>query len=343
MTHHMVRILLADDSALMRTIITQVLQQEKEFQIVGEAKNGLEAISQNASLKPDLIIMDINMPLLNGLEATQQISKGMQKTAILIFSGGIDAEVSFNAMKYGAADVMKKPSIDQLNNPIFIAEFINKIKALQVLKSLEGPRVRREPLLNTPGHFSSEKKNYEMVVLGASTGGPVAINAVLSRLPKTFPLPIIIVQHLEVGFDTGYASWLNSDTELDVRLARDGDIPKAGEVLISPATHHLIFRGSRLCLDDGPRVLNQKPCVDLLFQSAAKIFSNRLIGVLLTGMGADGADGCVSIKDNQGYTIVQNKETCAIFGMPKSAIERNGHSIILPLAEIPAHLQSLTS
>ncbi|MDF2577974.1 MAG: response regulator receiver modulated CheB methylesterase [Chlamydiales bacterium] len=334
------RVLIADDSAVMRMILSQVIQQQEGLELVGEAKNGQEAYDFNVRYRPDLIIMDINMPVLGGLEATQKIMNH-QPVPILIFSNAVDSHTSFIAIKNGAVDIIKKPNIDQLNNPDFIKSFCEKLLSLRSFKSLSSTKnlAPTSPSL----YQESKQAHYEMLVIGASTGGPVAVNTLLSGLPKDFPLPIAIVQHLEVGFDQGYVEWLDSDTKLNVRLAKDGDSPQPGEVLVAPATHHIVFQGRRLYLNDGPRVLNQKPAVDVLFETAAKTYKQHLVGVLLTGMGADGANGCVAIKQQSGYTVVQDKESSAIFGMPKCAIEKGGACTVLPLLEISKHLIKITS
>ncbi len=330
------KILIVDDSALLRGILKQTILEHSTAGSVIEASNGLIAAEKNLSEKPDLVIMDINMPLMDGISATREIMR-QRPVPVMIFSNEVDAVNSFTALKYGALDIMKKPDIDQLNNPDFYRHFIEKLYTL----ATASPKIHRENA--SDGETGAPPaKGYEMIVMGASTGGPLAIGRIIERLPARFPLGIVVVQHLETGFDESFAQWLDSETPLTVRLARENDLPAPGEILIAPAMRHIVFQGPRLALNDGPKVLNQKPSVDVLFSSASVQFRERLIGVLLTGMGSDGARGCVDIKKNGGITLVQDADTSTIFGMPKSAIQLGGASRVLPLDKITDTLIELT-
>ena len=337
------KILIVDDSALIRSILKHLLSAEKKFIIVGEASNGREAIDLNRKLEPDFIIMDINMPVMDGLEATRKIMKD-KPVPILIFSGESPKHTAYKTIDSGAVDLLKKPDIDQISEPSFFKIFLQKIRMLAEKKFIPKPVIpvkesKTTGLVKTP----LKKKTYKMLVIGASTGGPKAVKEVLKQLPATFPFGIALVQHMEKGFDRGYASWLNEATPLNVRLAEKTEIIQKGDVIVAPTDKHLIIIGNKLMLNDGPRVLNQKPSVDVLFESAANRFGGELIGLLLTGMGRDGAKGCLSIKSQGGYTLVQDKETSAIFGMPKAAIEIGGASKVLPLGDIPTFLVELVS
>ncbi|MBP7738339.1 MAG: chemotaxis-specific protein-glutamate methyltransferase CheB [Spirochaetes bacterium] len=331
------KIMIVDDSVLLRGIIKQILLENSDVETVIEATNGKIAIEKNMIETPDLIIMDINMPVMDGISATREIMQ-QRPVPVMIFSSKVDAANSFTALKYGAVDVMSKPNIEQLNNPEFYKRFIEKLYTLATA------------LQKMPRDTDSKKeddmavmKGYDMIVMGASTGGPMAIASIIRRLPAGFPRGIVIVQHLETGFEQSFAQWLNLETPLTVRLAVNDDYPAAGEVLIAPALRHLVFKGRRLFLDDGPKVQNQKPSADILFTSAAVQFKERLIGVLLTGMGRDGAQGCVDIKRNGGITLVQDADTSTIFGMPKCAIQLGGASRVLPLDKITDTLVALTA
>ena len=180
-----------------------------------------------------------------------------------------------------------------------------------------------------------------LVVLGASTGGPAATKKVLEGLPETFPCPIALVQHIDSGYEAGYADWLNENTPLRVRLARDDDFPQPGEVIVAPTGSHLVYQSHRFVLDDGPKIFSQKPAVDRLFTSAAPVLGSGLVGVLLTGIGLDGAQGCRTIVDSGGWTLVQDEATSTVWGMPKAAWERGAASQVLPLEDIGPQLLSL--
>lgn len=182
-----------------------------------------------------------------------------------------------------------------------------------------------------------------MVVIGASTGGPVAVKTVLSALPSDFPVGIAVVQHIEARFADGYARWLDGECPLSVRVATEGALPTGGTVIVAPGDEHLLIGNGRVVLDDGPKVGNHRPAVDRLFETAALSFGNRLVGVLLTGMGRDGAAGCVAIREHGGFTVVQDEATSFIYGMPKAAAERGGASVVKPIEEIAALLQKVAS
>ncbi len=190
---------------------------------------------------------------------------------------------------------------------------------------------------------ASEKLRYDVMVLGASTGGPKAAREVLAALPPDFPVGIAYVQHMEEQYYPSFAEWLNGKIALHARLAGEDDFPRPGEVLVAPGGCHLVFSGGLLHLDEGPRVWGLRPSVDRLFLTAAENFGSRLIGVLLSGMGSDGAAGCAEIIRRGGYTIAQDKETSVIFGMANSAIQKGAITVVLPLDEIADHLIGLIS
>jgi len=331
------KILIVDDSALMRAIIKTFLNAQSDMEVIGEASNGQRAVEMNSKLSPDFIIMDIIMPIMDGLEATRQIMQE-KPTAIIVFSGDATAENSFQAMNMGALDIMQKPDIDTINDPVFQKDFLSKIRILGKKRLFHEAKPSK-----TPGRLKSLQQNYNIVVIGASTGGPVAVRELLEELPENFPVGIALIQHLETGFDQGYASWLNESSPLTVKLAQKSQSIVAGEVIIAPVNKHLIIKDDYLILDDRPKVLNQKPSVDVLFETAAQNFREHTLGVLLTGMGRDGAAGCVSIVNKGGKTLVQDEATSAIFGMPKAAIEMGGASKILPLNQMAQMITSLVT
>lgn len=326
-----IRILLVDDSALIRSILHQVFEQEPGVMVVGEASNGKKGCEFNRELRPDVIIMDINMPVMDGVTATRQImAEG--PVPIIIFSSSLDAKISFEAVSAGAVDIIPKPDIDQIGS----REFIDGLKAKMVLamkSRRSAPAGPASASSDTPDP-GSRFPPLGAVVIGASTGGPLAVRQVLKGLPGDFPVGIAVVQHLEESFDQGYADWLNEISPLSVRLAEDGDSLKPGSVLIAPVGRQLAVRQGCLKLEDTPAVLNQKPAVDVLFSTAADYYRGSLLGILLTGMGRDGADGCRAIRGRGGYTVVQDESTSAIFGMPRAAIEEGGASEVVPLPDI---------
>ncbi len=329
-------ILLADDSALLRGIIRELLKEEDDLQIVCEVTNGAAACEKARELQPDLIIMDVNMPVMDGIEASKLITEE-RPTPILVFTSEVDAEKGFEAIESGAVEILKKPPIDQLNDEVFAGIFINKIRTL-AKSSQKIKTVAPGPSVSMP----EKSRSFLIVVIGASTGGPLAVRTVLHELRADFPIGIAIVQHLESGFDQGYAEWLNEAAGVRVQLAQKQGEFTPGTAVVAPADFHMRCTARGYVLDQGEKVLNQRPSVDVLFSTAAEVYGRNVLGVLLTGMGRDGADGCAAIRANNGFTICQDEASSAIFGMPKAAIELNAASRILPLKEIGLYLQRVT-
>ncbi len=332
------RILLVDDSALARGILKVGLEQAG-FQVVGLASNGQTGYELARDLVPDVVIMDINMPVMDGLTATQKIMSDCP-VPIIVFSSQLDGPASFSAIANGAIDIMHKPSIAEYNNPAFIEEFRKKIIAASEAKRIffSGSGV------SSPGRAVSAHDRagtIGLVVMGASTGGPVAVSEILAALGPELGSGIVLVQHLECGFDASYAEWLQGQTRLKVSLASEGPVPGPGCVMIAPVGVHTVISGNSIQLEDSDPLFNQKPAVDKLFSSAAAMYGSRLLGILLTGMGSDGAAGCADIIRCGGYTLVQNKETASVFGMPKAAIELQAASEVLSLSDIPARIRTL--
>ncbi len=325
------RILIVDDSALIRNILKTVFAETDDIELAGEASNGLQGLDLVKSLKPDLVLMDINMPVMNGLEATGRIMSECP-VPICIFSNEVDSDLTVKALGKGALDAVRKPDIDKMNEPEFLNMFLNK------LKELSRAHITRQRDAASAGRAGSA---YSAVVIGASTGGPVTLKELLGRIPSDYPLGLALVQHIEDRFDKSFAAWLDSQTSLKVRLASGGEEFIPGTLWVAPGNSHLIVKEGRLALENSPKVVNQRPAVDRLFITAGDWFGKSLISVLLTGMGTDGADGSVYIKGKGGHTIVQDESTSTIFGMPKAAIERGGAVKILPLPEISSYLVQL--
>lgn len=326
------KVLIVDDSILIRNIMKEILSHAG-FTVVGEASNGGMVLDSIRKLGPDLVVMDINMPVMNGIDTTILVMKE-QPTPIVIFSNEVDAKLSFMAIQAGAVDVLGKPDFDQFNDKAYV----DKLSATLFAAAKAPIKKNRSSGTNEIMQGRSwqfNRKQYEAIVIGASTGGPVAVRDLLVKLPKNFPVGIAIVQHIEDRFDSGYAQWLNSECSLSVRLAKSSDDFTPGVVLIAPSGSHLICRGKHLVSSDSPPVCNQRPSVDRLFESAAEYYRDRVIAILLTGMGSDGAEGCIKVKAAGGLTIVQDEASSFIYGMPKAAFERGGAVEVLGLHQIP--------
>ena len=354
----MIRVLVVDDSAVIRTLLKRSLAKDPRIEIVGEAYDGQGAIEQNRLLKPDVITMDIYMPVMDGIEATKRIMQE-QPAAIMIFSTEDSARMGYAALEAGAVDMLKKPDLTHFS-PDFYRSFIERIVAVTerghkspvfakrisgtspFTRPVEAVSARREaaPAVTAP------VGGKDLLVIGASTGGPVAVQNVLAKIGRDFPYPILITQHIDSAFDRHYASWLADTTGMNVTLAQDNGVVVPGTVYIAPANYHLTVAarsasGYITKLVDEPPLNFLRPAVDYLFTSAAKVAGSHCIAVLLTGMGRDGANGCVDIYKNGGYTIAEAEETCVVFGMPKAAIDLGAASSVLPLYEIAPYVRRM--
>jgi two-component system chemotaxis response regulator CheB len=332
----MIRILLADDSELTRVVLRDLLSQDSDIAVVGEVSDGRSAVEQTAQIKPDLIIMDVMMPIMDGIEAVAEIMAATP-TPILMLSANTDPQDSrsaFAAIKSGALDVMAKPSgivtdaFSQIAN-----QLIAKVKSLSRIRVIHHYRAQRIKV-ETP-KVALPAGPRRILAIGASTGGPKAVLQLLQGLPKDLAAAVLVVQHIADGFAPGFADWLNREVSLPVRLATAGRELSPGQVLIAPNRTHLMVRSNRIALEDSPPLHNCRPAVDTLFLSlAAEHRALETVAVLLTGMGTDGADGLAALQSKGAYTIAQDEASCAVFGMPKAAIDRGAASQVLPLGNI---------
>jgi two-component system chemotaxis response regulator CheB len=328
----MIKVLIADDSSLLRSFLRQVFANDSRFCVVAEAVDGQKAVDACKKFSPDLVIMDINMPVMDGIKATKLIKSEINSPPVVIFSTENASAAGYDAIGAGAIEVIKKPEYRDMDETFF-KRFCDKLAALgkKRTKSVEINAVSDKP----------RSKNYKILLIGASTGGPTAVQRVLTDLGSPFPIPILLTQHIDKTFDKNFAKWLTETTGQNVILAEEGVIPKAGTVYLAPAGKHLVMSSSgALHLSESERVHFLRPAVDPMFLSVAKVYANAVFAVLLTGMGSDGAEGCVDIKNRGGYTVAEAASTCVVFGMPKAAIMAGGASAILPLGEIGSFVKT---
>ncbi|MDR3342776.1 MAG: chemotaxis-specific protein-glutamate methyltransferase CheB [Treponema sp.] len=334
----MIRVLIVDDSPLTRTILRDFFERDEQFRVIGEAGDGLEAIQKTHDLNPDLITMDIEMPVMSGLEAMHMIMKDMP-TPIVVISVKSNAKTAYEATVQGALEFYSKdiftPSMDE-------EQRLHIYKTLKRISRIKRKRVDAEHTLPLA---AGKIKTHPLraVVIAASTGGPKALMQIFSGLPADFPVPVITVQHNSSGFDKGFVHWMREYTPLEICLAEDQIIPRKGKIYIAPTDKHLIIQGGHLALIDGEPVQNQKPAADMLFKSAARALGQGVISVVLTGMGSDGAEGTVAIRKAGGITIAQDEASALIYGMPKSALETGCVDMVLPLQDIPYRLIALAT
>jgi two-component system chemotaxis response regulator CheB len=342
-----IRVVVAEDSTICRKALVSLLEKSPGIQVIGTANNGAEAVRMVQRLKPDLVTMDINMPVMDGYEATRQIMKETPCPIVMI-SSNFDGIHTFDALKAGALTVLKKPTAG--DSPEMQAALVSQVRLMadvKVFRHWPGERNKngRTPLApKAPPTdvFLPAGIRPRLVAIAASTGGPGALASVLRPLPADFPVPILVVQHISVGFASSFATWLDRQVALSVRIGRQDEEPKPGEVLIAPDHCHMgINKKGRIVLQDKMPKENICPSANFLFQSVANAYGAMTIGVVLTGMGDDGADGLQAMHEKGAYTIAQNKETCVVFGMPAVAIERGVIKQVQPLDQIGSTLARL--
>lgn len=332
----MIRILIADDSELVRVVLKDLLSQDPVVEVVAEVCDGRAAVTETARLKPDLVIMDVMMPIMNGLEAVAEIM-ATTPTPILMLSANTDPHDSgsaFAAIKLGALDVMEKPTgvVTEAFSQIAV-QLITKVKSLSRIRVMHHYRAPRQKL--EPPKVVESSRPRRILAIGASTGGPKAVLQLLQELPEDLDASILIVQHIADGFAPGFADWLDRETKLPVRMAESGRELTANTVLVAPNRFHLTIRSNRVVLQDTPPLNNCRPAVDAMFFSLAEQgLAADTVAVLLTGMGTDGAEGLASVYKQGAYTIAQDEASCAVFGMPRAAISRGAVTQVLPLEHI---------
>lgn len=326
------RVLLVDDSQVVRTVLARLLGASPDLKVVGEATDGREAVVQAVKLRPDVILMDVAMPDLDGIEATAQIM-AQAPTAILVFSSEVrvDGRLVFEAVERGAMDVLAKPEspaawsvmADQLPKEIrsVARSFAAGERSLAAL--VEEFELPPPPTAPCPIRY---------LAIGGSTGGPEALRELLAEMAPEPPMAVLIVQHIAREFEEGLADWLRGDLRLDVRLAREGEYPAPGMIRIGPQGSHLRLEGSgRLHLDrDAAPIRGHRPAADELLRSCATVAGRQAAGVLLSGMGRDGVDGLLALQRAGSVTLVQNRASSVVFGMPQAALEAGAARMALP-------------
>lgn len=336
------KVLIVDDSAFMRLLISDLISEGSDMEVIGSAVNGLEAKNKVLELKPDVVILDLNMADYDGLYAVKAIM-AERITPILILSsvGNTNLQPVFEALKHGAVDYMNKPVRNKSKMREIRDELVQKVKSAARAKprKIAGPAPKQK---KTTAKRSKSRRKYDIVAIGASTGGPSAIERVLTVLPDDFDMPIIICQHMPQAFIPPFVQRLNSLTNLNVVAATKDMQPKPGTVMFCPGHANLIFKvvDGVFSVDFTDKVFREynNPSINAMMLSVAEVYKNRAIGVILTGMGKDGLEGMKAIHESGGYTIAQNKETSVIYGMPKVVTDAGLAKVSLDIKEIGSYL-----
>jgi two-component system, chemotaxis family, protein-glutamate methylesterase/glutaminase len=345
----LIRLLIVEDSQVVQELLYFIFSSDPEIEIVGTARDGIEALEKADQLKPDIITMDFNMPYMNGLEATKKIMT-TNPIPIVIISGSFDTkevERTFNVIDAGALAVLPKPASP--NHPEFeyiAKELINVVKAMAEVKLVRRwTRPDNSSKINGSKIIEREQNipKIKAIAIGASTGGPIVLQKILSGLPKNMPVPVLIVQHMAEGFIQGFIEWLNHTSSIHVQLGHKGEFPLPRHAYIAPdGLHMVIDKNGRIDLVNDKPINGLRPTVSYLFRSVANVLGDSVIGVLLTGMGADGAEELKLLKEKGAITIVQDKESSVVFGMPGEAVKIGAETYILSPEDITSLLTQLT-
>lgn len=341
-----IRVLIVDDSPTKRDIFAALVRDEKDMEVAGIATDGRQAVELAQKLRPDVITMDIEMPNMNGIEATKAIMSTVP-TPIVIVSSLSKAQIIYTmeAMHLGAVDVVAVTEGFKKISEEFVRKvrLASKIKVVRYIDAKQSAVKTQLLPVSQPVPFKTPARS-RVIAIGVSTGGPTALFEILSQLPPDFPAPILIVQHMMGGFTEGLAEWLNSNCALTVREAKNGELIKPGDALVCPGDYNMRVTSQRTIeLIPVPPDDLYKPSVDFMMKSVAESCKSDVVGVILTGMGKDGCEGMQLIKKNGGRTLAQDEASCIVYGMPKVAIEAGCIDRVSPIKkmadEINARLQ----
>ena len=365
------RVLVVDDSAFMRRLVSDIVAESGEFVVCGTARDGEDAMHQVSALAPDIVTLDVDMPAVDGLDALRRIMRLAPRPVVMLSAGGADggAAATIRALELGAVEFVRKPSgtisldldvvKDQLldalraaacTNPGTLRESRREVPA--PVRGVRGVGVTagaQDPADDAPdtGAYSTRRTATQIVCIAASTGGPAALTRVVPRLPRFEHAAVVIVQHMPVGFTASLAVRLHGISRLPVHEARDGEALLAGHAYIAPGGVHLCIGGTLeapvLCFDDGPPRWGVRPAADALFASAAALFRHASVGVVLTGMGRDGAAGLLAIRSAGGLGIVQDRDSAVVAGMPEAALGHAGADRVEPLEGVAAAISELVA
>lgn len=346
-----IKVLVVDDSAFMRKMISDMLNSDPRIEVVGKVRNGKVALQKVEELDPDVVTLDVEMPVMNGIEALKRIMKVSPRRVIMLSSSTKEgAKTTIEAMENGAIDFVSKPSgeisIDIHKIKEELIEKVVQAASIPIEKLIEKKekQIKRNKNTETPSHFQKNcviNKKLDckgIVAIGTSTGGPKALQKILTQLPENFPHPILIVQHMPKGFTKSLSDRLNHLSKITVKEAENGEIIRKGVAYIAPGGYHLKVRkiGTSVAiqLDESELVNGHRPSVDVMFQSLAQLPNQDVMAIILTGMGSDGAKGLIELKKKHCIAIAESEETSIVFGMPRSAIATNEVDIVANIEDI---------
>jgi len=350
-----IRVLVVDDSAVVRQSLSSILESDPDISVIGTAADPIIAVKKIMKEIPDVITLDIEMPRMDGLTFLRKIMSQHPIPVVVISSlTTAGTEVAMKALEYGASEIIGKPAMNAAQffneSKILLCDAVKaaskaklKRKTIATSKSVVQPKYSADVIIEKASAYKRIINTDKIIVLGASTGGTEAIRHFLAQMPEKSP-GIAIVQHMPEGFTKSFANGLNNTCKLEVKEAEDGDRLYQGRVLIAPGNKHMLLKrvGKEYSVEvkEGPLVNRHRPAVDVLFRSAARYAGRNTLGILLTGMGNDGAKGLLELKENEAHTIAQDEQSSVVFGMPKEAIKLDAADKILPLNKIAPYIIS---
>lgn len=334
-----IKVVIIDDSALMRKVITNVLSECHGIDVVETARNGVEAMKIIEQVKPDIVTLDVEMPVMDGLETLKAIKENFSLPVIMLSSKS-NEETTIQALEYGAEDFIEKPVSIAKHWTAFKKDLERRI--LVHFKKEADDYKQSIPSISLPNDLMSKKDKLKAIVIGASTGGPRALVSLIQSLPEDLSIPVFIVQHMPEGFTASFAKRLNDVSSVKVVEASHGEPIIPGTVYLAPGGKHMTLSGQHIKLDTKAKLHSVRPAVDYLFYTAVDLYDKDLLGIILTGMGQDGADGCRLIKEAGGYVITQDQASSTVYGMPRVVAERGFSDQINSLSEIGDIIKEMT-
>lgn len=337
----MIKVLVVDDSKTVQELMKYILNFDKDIEVIGTANNGVEALKFLETMKPDVITMDINMPFMNGFEATERIMQTTPVPIIIVTAlfNSTDVEKTFEAIQAGAVSVIDKPvSIKHPNYNNMCKDIIDNIKLMseiKVVKRTFRSGVNLNQMLEIEPKFNNDCTDKKIVAIGVSTGGPPILKKIFSKLNENVKVPILVVQHITPGFINGLVDWLRQDTKLPIHIASNGQSVLPGNIYFAPDDYHMeITYNGTISLNKKEKINGLRPTVSNLFNSIANAYGKNSIGILLSGMGKDGVEEMKILKEKGAVTVAQEKDSCVIYGMPGEAVKINAATYSLSLEKI---------
>jgi len=352
-----VRVMIVDDSAFFRRRITEILNADDQIEVIGAMANGAEAVDKVSQMNPDVITMDVEMPIMDGITAVRAIME-KHPTPILMFSSLTTdgAKATLDALDAGAVDFLPKRMEDiSMNRDVAKRQLCERIRTLglrrtkipntghvsnQLDKGIADDKKSATDIRTTGSgkHVRFDCKDYQLILIGASTGGPVALQKILTKLPEGFPVPILIIQHMPASFTPAFAQRLNSMSKIKIKQAEDGDLVSTESAILAPGGCQMVLdkKSGKACvrIQEASEDQTYKPSIDVTFASVARNFTGKILVIMLTGMGADGRDGTRLLKEKNTTVWAQDEITCVVYGMPMAVVEAGLADAVIPLAEI---------